>query len=48
MRKFRWDGIGCKVLYDEELPNIKGNAQIFNHIHEEVAIHIYDFAPNPF
>jgi hypothetical protein len=26
------DRIGCKVIYEEELPNIWGNAQIFNHI----------------
>jgi hypothetical protein len=26
------DGIGCKVIYEEGLPNKWGNAQIFNHI----------------
>ncbi len=26
------DGIGCKVIFEEGLPNIRGNTQIFNHI----------------
>jgi hypothetical protein len=28
------DGSGCKVIYEEGLPNIRGNAQIFNHKRE--------------
>ncbi len=27
-----FNGIGCKVIYEEGLPNIWGNAEIFNHI----------------
>jgi hypothetical protein len=30
----------CKVIYEEGLPNIRGNAQMFNHIWEEAVSHI--------
>ncbi len=34
------DRIGCKVIYEEGLPNIWGNTQIFT-IYEEAFSHIY-------
>ncbi len=35
------DGIGCKVIYEEELPNVWGNAQIFHYTYEEAVSHIW-------
>jgi hypothetical protein len=40
------DGIGCKVIYEEGLPNIWGNEQIFPPYMRR-SIVIYDFAPIP-
>ncbi len=45
MRKFKWDL--CKVIYEEGLPNIWGNAQIFHHIHMRRPLVIYDLAWHP-
>jgi hypothetical protein len=32
MYKEKPEGSGCKVIYEEGLPNTRGNAQIFSHI----------------
>jgi hypothetical protein len=43
IRKFRWDGIGCKVIYEEGHPStvyVLGNAQIIFNIYEEIVSHI--------
>ncbi len=40
------DGIGCKVIYEEGLPNIRGNAQIFSPYMRSSLV-TYDFAPDP-
>jgi hypothetical protein len=46
IRKFY--GIGCKVIYVQGLPNIRGNEQIFNHMRGlRRPIVIYDFAADP-
>jgi hypothetical protein len=43
------DRIGCKVTYEEGLPNIWGNAQIFPHgPFMRRPLDIYDFATAPF
>ncbi len=41
------NGIGCKVIYEEGLPNIWRNAQIFHRICMRRPLVIYDFAPDP-
>jgi hypothetical protein len=40
------DGIRCKVIYEEGVPNIWGNAQIFSPFMRRSLV-IYDFAPDP-
>ncbi len=42
IRKFNWSSY--KVIYEEELPNIWGNAQIFNPTYMRMPLVIYDFA----
>jgi hypothetical protein len=42
------DGIGCKVIYGDGLPNIWGNPQIFNHMWGgRWSMVIYDIGPDP-
>jgi hypothetical protein len=45
IRKFRWDWVQ-KVIYEEGLPNMWGNAQIFSPYMKKSLV-IYYFAPNP-
>jgi hypothetical protein len=40
------DGTGCKVIYEEGHPNIRGNAHIFSPYMRRSLV-MYDFAPAP-